>query len=76
MKKDLDEESNFDSNSEKSKKKSEFGAYDDDIGGLAKTPSVEQHSNPEKIQKLLTPVKPEIKEEDKIIVHPLHREIE
>ena len=57
--KDEDEDEALDEDGETKsvEKKDEFGGYDDDIGGLAATPVVQEgHSNPDQIQKLLTPV--------------------
>jgi hypothetical protein len=67
------DDSDFESKSGKSdddaeKKKDEFGAYDDGIGGLAPEDGTTKPDAEE--------VKAEPNEEDKIIVHPLYREID
>jgi hypothetical protein len=64
------DDSDFESKSGKSdddgeKKKDEFGGYDDKIGGLP------EDNKPEAEE-----VKAEPNEDDKIILHPLYREID
>ena len=67
------DDSDFESKSGKSddddeKKKEEFGAYDDGIGGLAP-----EDTN---IKPDAEEVKAEPSEDDKIIIHPLFREMD